>query len=364
MRVLILANDYKTIANFRIELLTAMVDEGFEVHLSLPKDERNELFVKMGCQLHENALTRHGTNPLKEISLMKDYKTIISSIKPDLVLTYTVKPNIYGSLACASLKIPVMNTVTGVGSTMQGQGIVQKFMLSFQRYAMRKSKVVFFQNQANMNLFNLKLKNDGKITLLPGSGVNLKNHPCIPYPDEKGKIKFIIVSRLREDKGFDELFEAIEKLGTRDDVEFNIVGWYEEDKYKEIVSKFSEEYNVVYHGEKTQQEVQALIAQCHCLIHPSYHEGMANVLMEASATGRPCLASDIPGCQEIVDDGVTGYTFAVKDSGSLKGSIEKFLALHYGSRKEMGNKARLKMEKEFDRDIVIGLYMQEICKYK
>ncbi|MBO5321611.1 MAG: glycosyltransferase family 4 protein [Clostridia bacterium] len=362
MRILILANDFKTLFNFRMELLERFIKEKYEVILSLPKDEKNQAFRDLGCSVIENNLTRHGTNPLKELKLIKEYKALIKSVKPDVVLTYTVKPNIYGSIACRKCKVSVLNNITGLGSTMQSKGLKQSVMFFLMRYAMKSSEVIFFQNEENMKLLNQNKITGKASVLLPGSGVNTQKHTFVPYPEENGKIKFIVVSRLRQDKGFDELFYAIKKLGKRDNIEFNVVGWCEEERYQKEIADLCEEYPVIYHGEKTQTQVHDLISECHCILHPSYHEGMANVLMEASSAGRACIASDISGCKEIIDENESGYTFPVKNAEKLFNCIEKFISLSENERKIMGENARAKIEKEFDRQIVIDMYLENINK--
>ncbi len=360
MKILILANDYKTVANFRMELLERLIADGHQVVLSLPSFEGNNLFREMGCLVCENNMTRHGTNLFAEASLIGQYKALMQQVKPDVVLTYTIKPNIYGSLAARQLHIPVLNNVTGIGSLMQGNGLKQKVMFALMRYAMASSQVIFFQNQGNLELFNSKKIGLHKSVLLPGSGVNLQKHPFVPYPEERDKIKLIAVSRLRQDKGFDELFETVRLLGGSSGVQFHIVGWCEEPQYLEQIQLLTQQYDVIYHGEKTQQEVHSLIAQCHGIVHPSYHEGMANVLLEASAAGRACLASNIPGCREIVDNGKSGILIEAHSAEALTDAVERFLQISPSQREEMGRCARAKIEQEFDRQFVVDSYIANI----
>ncbi len=360
MKILILANHYKTIANFRLELVERLVSDGHDVIISLPRDEHNSIFRDVGCTVAENDMTRHGINPFSEFKLIQGYKKLIKDLKPDLVLTYTIKPNIYGSIACRKCKVPVFNNITGIGSTMQGGGIKSKIVVMLQKYAMKHSNLLFFQNSANMEFFNKKGIGTRRSVLLPGSGVNLEKHKFVPYPEENGKIKVAVISRLRYDKGFDELFEAIKSLKNYDNTEFHIVGWCEEDRYQIEIEELCRSYPVIYHGEKTQSEVHEILAGCHAILHPSHHEGMANVLMEASAAGRACIASDVPGCREIVEEDVTGFKFDVKCAGAIVDALEKFFALSPYGRKLMGEKARKKMESEFDRQIVIEIYLKHI----
>lgn len=360
-KILIFANDYKTIANFRMELLERFLELGHTVTLSLPEDERNHVFTDMGCEVIPAPITRHGTNPIAELKLIRVYKKQIKQIAPDCVLTFTVKPNIYASIAAAARRVPYINNITGLGSVMQSESFLKKMMLRLQKYAYRKSSCVFFQNEGNLCYFKERCIVGEQAQLLPGSGVNLKLHSFSEYPSEQETIDIAIVSRLRKDKGYNEFFAMMRTLLPRyPKLHFHIIGWIEEEGYREILAQYENEPRVIYHGELTQAQVHEVLRSCHCLCHPSYHEGMANVLMEAAAAGRPTLASDIPGCREIVEQGVTGFTFCAQDAEALTEAVERFLALEEESHREMGKKAREKMEREFDREIVIRSYLEQI----
>lgn len=360
-KLFILANDYKTIANFRMELLESLIAEKHEVYLSLPEDPRNAVYEEMGCEVVTAPVTRHGTNPLKELRLLRSYKKQMRKVQPDCVLTFTVKPNIYGSIAAASMKIPFINNVTGMGSVMQNESLMKKFMLRLQKFGFRKSSCVFFQNNGNLEYYRSRGIVGGQARLLPGSGVNLDLHSFSEYPSEEPWIDFITVSRLRQDKGFDELFSAMDSLlPLHNNIRFHIVGWIEEERYREILTRYEGDKRVIYHGEKKQSEVHEIIRQCHCLIHPSYHEGMANVLMEAAAAGRPALVSNIYGCREGIDEGISGYTFEVRNGQAIAAAVEKYLTGSQERHSAMGKAARAKMEREFDRQLVIEKYLEQI----
>lgn len=362
-RILILANDNSTIYNFRRELLQRLIEEKYDVIISLPAHERNKIFKEMGCSVEETLISRFGTNPIKEILSIKNYISLIKTMSPNIVLTYTAKPNIYGSIACQICNVPYINNVTGLGSVFQTENLIKKIMLILQKKAYKKSQCVFFQNLSNKEYFQKRKIVGTNTDLLPGSGVNLELHQFEPYPKDDSKIRFISVSRVRKDKGFDELFEAIKAISkTTENIEFHIVGWYEDDDYKEKLDFMQKNYPVIYHASKSQEEVHNLIAECHCLIHPSHHEGMANVILEAAAAGRPCLASDIPGCKEAIDDGRTGFLFDVQNSDSLIKKIQTFMNLNYEHKIKMGVVGRKKMESEFDRQIVVNRYLEEINK--
>ena len=361
-KILILANVKATIVNFRKEIITALIDAGYSVTVGYHSGGVNDDITALGCKSVDLPVSRHGKNIIKDVKLLEACKNLIRQEKPDVVLTYTVKPNIYGSFASASLHVPYINNVTGLGSILQNDNVLSKMILSLQKKAYKKSSCVFFQNSANRD----KLKELGVISdtarmrILPGSGVNLQKHKYEDYPENDGITRFVIVSRVREDKGYREFLDAAEY--TKDkypDTEFHIIGGYEENMNNRVTS-LAEKGIVVFHGEKTQEEVHDILKNCQCLIHPSYHEGMANVLLEAAAAGRPVIATDIPGCREAFDDGESGFSCKVKSSESLILTIEKFLKTAYEERIEMGRRGRAKMEKEFDRNIVANIYLNEV----
>jgi len=360
-KIMILVNDNGTIYYFRLELLKRLIAENHEVVISVPSSERNREFENIGCKIEIIDICRDGINPFKELLLLRTYYKQIKRIKPDLVLTYTAKPNIYGSLACQRLKIPYINNVTGLGSMFQNDNLIKGIMLFLQKQAYKKSHCVFFQNAANRQYLLKKKVISTKTALLPGSGVNLEKCKYQPYPEDESRVRFALVSRVRQDKGFDELFEAVKVISSKTDrAEFHLAGWYEDNNYKDKISEMVKNYPFIYHGSLDQDEVYDLISKCHCLIHPSHHEGMANSLLEAAAIGRPCLASNIPGCKEVIDDGMSGFLFKVKNIESLAKTIEKFIAIKHEDKIKMGLQGRKIIEAKFDRNIVINKYMHEI----
>lgn len=365
IKVLIFANDESTIYNFRREILRAFVDEKFAITVCYPLGEHMEEIKNIGCKVENLDVSRHGKNPLQDLKLLRECQGKISAHKPDVVLTYTVKPNIYGSFASSIAGVPYINNITGLGSILQKDSWMSKIVLKLQKYAYKKSSCVFFQNTDNYQ----KLKTYGVVSdktpceILPGSGVNLQRQKYEPYPKEDGMIRFIIVSRIRKDKGYGEYLEAAEQLRKcYDNLEFHVVGWIEDEDLGERVQKLSEKGVIVYHGKLLQDEIHELLKKCHCLVHPSYHEGMANVLLEAAATGRPVIGTNIPGCKETFDEGVTGYGCDVRSAESLEEAMKKFICTPYQVQGEMGVRGRKKMEKEFDRNYVAQEYIKQIYK--
>lgn len=362
-RILIIANDESTILNFRQEVITAFIEQGFNVIVGYPFSKNMQIIESLGCKVVNLKVSRHGKNILQDMKLINDCRLLIKKYKPDIVLTYTVKPNIYGSFACQITNTPYINNVTGLGSVLQSHNFLSKLILALQKYAYRKSNCVFFQNQDNYQCLK-KLKVISKKTpiyILPGSGVNLLTQTYEEYPKEDGITRFVIVSRIRCDKGYREFFDMTEAIKKEfPNTEFHIVGWYEEDALRSRLDELKEKKIIIYHGQQPQDEVHRIISKCNCLIHPSYHEGMANVLLEAAATGRPVIATDIPGCRETFDEGVTGFGCRAKDTKSLIETVRKFLKISYTQRMEMGKEGRNKMESQFDRNLVIEAYIKQI----
>jgi glycosyltransferase involved in cell wall biosynthesis len=358
MRVLVLANFGMGLFNFRKELLEELIRQGNEVYVSLPNDEYVPKLKELGCKYIESRVDRRGTNPVKDIKLLFQYIKIINNIKPEVVLTYTIKPNIYGGIACSITKTHYLTNVTGLGTAIENSGLIQKITLGLYRMGLKNSSCVFFQNEYNRSFFVNNNIVKSKAKLIPGSGVNLEQHNFEDYPSTDKKIRLLFIGRIMKAKGIEELFQAAKQVKEiYPDVEFDLVGGSEEDYNKQLFEL--EELGIIkYHGQ--QSDVHSFIESSHGTILPSYHEGTANVLLETAATGRPILASKVPGCMETFDDEITGFGFEVRSVSRLVEAIIKFIKLPYHQKKQMGIEGRKKMEKEYDRKIVIDAYLQEM----
>lgn len=351
-KILILANDVTTILQFRTELILALVEAGNKVLVSVPKSERNSEIEALGATVIETNSSRHGTNPLEDFKLLLSYIKLLREHKPDVVLTYTVKPNSYGGMACGLLKVPYMANVTGLG-VIEKKGLLQKLMLTLYKVGCRKAKCVFFQNKSNLEFFKNKKVVGDNVELLPGSGVNIEKFSYLDYPQSE-KTNIVFVGRIIKDKGVFELAQVAKQYLNNDNVQFTIVGNVEYGSE----NPFSDLSNVNCVG--FHKDVRPFLKDAHAVILPSYHEGMANVLLEGASSGRPILASKIPGCKETFDEGVTGFGFEVKNADSIKEAIQKFLSLTNEQKCEMGRKGREKMENQFNRKIVIDKYFNMI----
>lgn len=360
MRVLILANNDIGLYKFRRELLEALIAQRHDVHVSLPDGEFVRTIENMGCHFHLTQIDRRGTNPIKDLALMNQYRKLISRIKPGIVLTYTIKPNVYGGMICAMKGVPYVANITGLGSAVENGGMMQKLTLLLYRLGLQKAQKVFFQNRTNQQFMLENKIIRGAYTLLPGSGVNLEQFTLLPYPEAKENIRFLFIGRVMKDKGVGELISAAKIIKEKyPDVTFDIVGGYDENFVEEIERAVAENL-VNYYG--SQADVRPFIERAHCVVLPSYHEGMANVLLEGAASGRPVIATRIPGCMETFDENLSGLGCEAKSAESLAAAMETFINMPYDSRKNMGLAGRLKVEREFDRAIAVRAYLNELGK--
>lgn len=359
-RILFLVNHDVVIYNFRLEIVERFIADGHEVHISSPYGERIDELVALGAKFHEITMDRHGMNPKEELRILIEYKKLIEEIKPDICLGFTIKPNIYGAIAARKYDVPFVANITGLGTAVENPGLSQQAAVALYKYAFRGIQRVFYQNEENRQFFVDHGIEKGKGQLLPGSGVNLERYPYRDYPED-GVIKFAFISRIMKEKGIDQYLEAAEEIRKRhDNVEFHVCGFCEPE-YDGRLQEKDKDGTVIYHG--MIKDVAGMMAQMHCVIHPTYYpEGLSNVLLEASATGRPIITTDRSGCREVVDDGINGYMIPCQDSGALVEAIDKFLSLSWDEKKELGKAARVKVEREFDRQIVVEKYVEEVNK--
>ncbi len=368
MKVLILANSAGGLYNFRRELLQELINPGsylterkaepVDVYIALPNGPRVSEMQAMGCHFIEMSLERHGTNPLQEFKLRNHYKKIINEVKPDIVFSYTIKPNIYGGMACKALKVPCIMNITGLGTAVENGWLMQKFMLALYKLALPGAKRVFFQNSENESFFTNHKLAMGKHDMLPGSGVNLDRYAVSEYPFED-TIEFVFIARIMKEKGIDQYLEAAKYIHQKyPQTRFHVCGDCEPE-YDGCLQQYADEGIIIYHGRVN--DIPEMHKKTHCTIHPTYYpEGMSNVLLEACASGRPIITTDRSGCREIVDDGVNGFIVKQKDSADLIEKIERFIALSYEQKKAMGLAGRAKVEREFDRKIVVKKYLEEL----
>ena len=382
--ILILTNSDSGLYDFRKEVLTALVEKGYRVVVSVPAGNYRTRIQNLGCEYVETAFNRRGMNPIKDASLFLRYLKFIKQYKPSVVLTYTIKPNIYGGMACRLLRIPYLVNITGLGTALENPGKVQQIVVMLYKLALRSASCVFFQNEYNRQFVTEKGCIAGKTRLLPGSGVNLQEHAYVPYPPEKVhtkteyeklglepeqrktagevEIRILDVMRVMKAKGIEELLVAAPIIYKEfPQVEFAIAGAYEEETrslYEPQIKDLQEKGILRYYGYR--EDLPQIMADSHIILNPSYSEGMSNVLLEAAATGRTVVASDIQGCRETFEEGVSGYGCIARNCESLVDALRKILSHTAEEREQMGKNGRTHVEKTFDRNKVIEIYLEEI----
>jgi len=335
----------------------ALLDLGYEVIISSPYGSRIEDLKALGCSYVETEFNNRGTSVKDDLKLVGHYRKVMQVIKPHVVLTFMIKPNIYGGIAARREEIPVIANITGLGTAIKSKGLMPKIIVVLYRIAFKKVSCIFFQNEDNLNFFKKRGIARGREKLLPGSGVNLRKFRALPFPEDE-KTSFVFIARVMKDKGIDHYLEAAKKIKSKyDHTEFHICGSCEE-SYKIVLNEYHEAGFIIYHG--LIRDVREIYKVTHCIVHPSYHEGLSNVLLESAASARPNITSNINGCKEVVDDGVTGFLVKPKSTESLVAGIEYFLSLSYEERKRMGENGRLKVEREFNRQIVVNAYLDEV----
>lgn len=359
MKILILANNDVGLYQFRKELIEVLLP-GNEIYISLPYGEFVEPLKQMGCIFLETPIDRRGMNPLRDMGLFFSYGKLLKKLQPDLVITYTIKPNVYGGFAARVLRIPYAVNITGLGTAFQSSGLLRKIVTVMYKLGCRKAKVVFFENSENRRIFlDEKIVKEEQTCLLNGAGVNLSHYQVAEYP-AGDTTRFLFVGRVMREKGIEELFEAMKRLRSEGiPCTLDVLGGYEED-YQKRIEDYTAEGWLRYHG--YQADVRPFIADSHCFVLPSWHEGMANTNLECAASGRPVITSNIHGCLEAVEDGVTGFLCEKKNPEDLYRVMKQFAEMPYEDRKAMGLSGRNRMETLFDKKQVVEKTISRLMK--
>ena len=344
----------------RSELIGWIQSEGAQVIVVTPKQKAYVQLQEMGCRFIEFKIDAQDVNPFNNCNVYLKYIKLLKEENPDVVLTFTTKPNIYCTLACKHLHIKYITNITGRGRALVTPGWKQKIMILLLKKGLTDAACVFFQNDGDMQFFlDNRIGNAQSFHRIPGSGVNLDKFKPVPYPSEDIKeMNFLFISRIYKQKGIEQYIEAASVIRKKHpECVFHILG-ENTPEYENMVNDAVANGIVKYHGRVS--NVGDFIAKSHCTIHPSFFEGMANVVLESAACARPVITTNIYGCKEGVDDGVTGFVFKVKDADDLIKVIYRFLHLTYKEKVAMGEAGREKMEKEFDRQFVTEAYKEQI----
>lgn len=361
MRIVMVANNTTFLYNLRREILAEFVDQGHRVTIVGQFSDFQRELEEMGFDLVDVATVRRGTNIIEDLKLLKSYFKILKRLKPDVVFLNNIKPNVYCGMLCRLLGIPYIVNVTGLGTSVEYPGLMQKLTTALYKLGVSGAKSILFQNAENEEFFRSRnmVPARTKVRRLPGSGVNLEAHPLLPYP-QGDVVHFLFVARVLKEKGIDQYLEAARALrAERSDVIFHICGGCDDLAYEQILKQAQLDGVVEYHGQ--QKDMLPFFEKAACVVHPSYYpEGMSNVLLEAAASGRPIIATDRSGCRETVEHGKTGYVVPIKNTQAVVDALRCFLALSWEERQAMGMAGRAKMEREFDRKFVVEHYLQEL----
>ena len=374
MKVLIALNSAWNLLNFRAGLIRALVADGHTVVLAAPADEHVPALQGLGARFVHLPMRTHGTNPLADLVLLGRFVRVIWRERPDVLLGYTAKPNVYGSLAAHALGVPVVNNIAGLGSVFIRGGWLARVLQQLYRFALARSGRVFFQNPDDLKLFlNLGLVAQPQTALLPGSGVDLHKFQPVPLPCLPGnaatqsadhrRFVFLLVARMLKDKGVDEYVQAARLMkASQPNVECALLGFMDSDNPNAIraqqIQAWVEEGVVSYWG--TSSDVREQLAQVDCVVLPSYREGTPRTLLEAAAMGRPLIATDVPGSREVVRDGLNGLLCQPRDPYDLSKQMARMLAMPDTELEQMGHASRRWVEQRFDEQIVIDQYRKAL----
>lgn len=354
-RILILSDDSFSLRQFRRELIATMRASGMDVVLGIPAGEDAAVLEELGCKLIDIKAKKIKSNR----ELTARYRKLLKTEKPDMVITYGLRPNICGGNACRKAKVPYCANIQNPGD-LSHRSLGSLLLRHRCRKALKMAKVVFFENAPCAAFFEKKkMVQPAQQVILSGAGVNLQHFSLQPYPDND-PVRFLYLGRMKQEKGTDELLSAIKML--YDDcyeVRLDLVGTADH-IYDEMLAPLKEMGIVVVHG--FQEDPRPFYAACDCVVMPSHVEGMNNVLLEAAATGRPVIASYIPGCREAVEESRTGFTFRTQDKYALYEAMGRFARMKRSQREEMGLAGRQRMEELFDRQLVVEDTMNAIFK--
>jgi glycosyltransferase involved in cell wall biosynthesis len=364
MHILITVNAAWNVLNFRRPIVAAMIADGHRVTVLAPHDDSVATLEGLGCKVLPLEMSVKGLNPLQEVKLIARKRKVFRAERPDTIFSYTIKNNIFGALAARPLGIPFIPNVTGLGTAFLSGGFLQRIAEGLYRHAFRNLGVIFFQNEDDRDLFlERRLVTAQQARLLPGSGIDLTQFAATDYPPESDAPVFLMIARLLRDKGVIEYVEAARKVKAEHPrARFQLLGAVDAANRTAIdaatVKSWQEEGVIEYLG--TADDVRPHIAAAYCVVLPSYREGAPRTLIEAAAMARPLIATDVPGCRSVVDDGVTGYLCKVRDADDLAWRVDTFLALPPPERAQMGLAGRAKVAKSFDQAIVVQAYQDAL----
>jgi len=367
MKIAIVLNTSWNIYNFRMNFIKALLSQAFEVHTIAPEDDYTKYLVEAGCIHHKIRMDSRGANPIKDSLLILELFSIYKKVRPDVILHYTVKPNVYGTIAASMLKIPVINNVCGLGTVFLKNNLVSRIAILLYKISFRFASKVFFQNPDDQKLFiNKKLVKSDIVDLLPGSGIDLKRFQPMQFK-RNDRFTFLLISRLITDKGVFEYIDAIKRLNKQGiNARFQILGAMDPEHKRgikvEVIKSWIDSKTIEYLG--TTDDVRKFIQNADCVVLPSYREGTPRTLLEAASSSKPIIATDVPGCNHVVTNNYNGMLCRLKDAEDLASKMKEMSELNDNTLIEFGKNSRLKMEAEYDESIVINKYLAALLSYK
>ena len=362
-RIAIAANSASNILIFRQELIAALGEAGYEPVVIVPPDQAAaERIAALGVDSVPVRMSRSGLNPLADLALLRSYARALKTIRPAAFLGFTIKPNIYGCIAAGALGIPAIANVSGLGTVFVKRSPLTALVKRMYRFAFRRAAVVFFHNRDDRDLFvGSGIVRAEQARLLPGSGIDLERYAATPLP--AGPVKFLLIARLLGDKGVREYVDAARVLRDQlPDAKFQLLGAVDADNRTSVrrdeLDRWVVEGVVDYFG--STDDVRPFIEQATAVVLPSYREGLPRSLLEGAAMGRPLIATDVPGCRDVVESGVSGLLCAARDASSLAKCMKAFAELPPVRRAEMGAAARRIAQERFGHELVVRAYLEAL----
>lgn len=367
MKIAVVLNTSWNIYNFRMSLIRTLLAHGHEVHTIAPKDDFTPLLQQLGCIHHNITMDSRGANPIKDSALIAELFFTYRNVRPDVILHYTIKPNVYGTIAAAMLKIPVINNVCGLGTAFLKDNLISAVAVLLYKISFRFAQKVFFQNPEDLKLFVLrKMVRPDAVDLVPGSGIDLLRFKKLPFRRNK-TFTFLLISRLITDKGIVDYIDAIKAL-RKDGFEarFQILGAMDPEHKRGIkvatIREWVDTDVIEYLG--TTPDVRPFIERADCVVLPSYREGTPRTLLEAASSGKPIIATNVPGCNHVVVDQYNGLLCRMKDAEDLASKMKRIASFEDQRLEEFGRNGRLKMEAEYDESLVINKYLHALQAIK
>jgi glycosyltransferase involved in cell wall biosynthesis len=362
-KIIILENTYYTVLSLRMEILRHFKDKGYEIYV-LSKAEKNDIEILEKQGFHCIPVGTVALNPIKAVQFFLKLIREIKQIQPDIIFSFTIRPNLFGSIAARLLGLPIVSNVTGTGPLTKDNGFVYRLIRLAYKFVFLRNQRVFFQNEDDYNFFLLNnYVRPNQAILLPGSGVDTEYYS--PRPKTKNEFIFLMISRLIKDKGVQDYAYAAELVKmSYPEVKFQLLGpyWKQSTTKNTIteaeVSQWVSQGTLDYLGYTL--DVRPFLANADCAVLPSYREGCANVLMQGASMAKPLIATDVTGCRNLVEDGITGYLCEVRNPESLAEKMIQLYNLAEQKRLEMGNMGREKMIKEYQKKIVLNAYEGEV----